>query len=194
MENSFADIANKLSDFKLPRYADLPEIDLYMDQVISISEKYLSALNVGERSLITPSMINNYVKNGVIPPPKTKKYTRDHLAAIIIICSLKQTMEITDIAAIIAKITENRGMEQTFDQFAEIYEKNLSFLVSSARRAESENGESLYKIMVDNAIISNAARTIVNYALLAPDHTDECKPEQPKTQKKKKTKQDDSES
>ena len=194
MKNAFTAAAEKLSVFKLPRYKDLPEIDLYMDQVISVSEKYLSALKVGEKSLITPSMINNYVKNGVIPPPNMKKYTRDHLAAIIIICSLKQTMEITDISVIINKITENRGMEQTFDSFAEIYESNFSSLVISADTASREKGESLYTIMVENAIISSAARTIVKYALSSLEEPAPKDPDPPKPQKKKKSKPEEIES
>ena len=91
MNEKFARSIETLENFRLPRYGDLPELELYMDQVISTVEKYLSALKVGDKSILTPSMVNNYVKNGVIPPPEKKRYTRDHLAQIIIICTLKQT-------------------------------------------------------------------------------------------------------
>ena len=59
---------------KLPHWEDLPEIDLYMDQVIALMEKYLSDLTTQDDSkLITPSMINNYVKLNIIPAPTKKK-------------------------------------------------------------------------------------------------------------------------
>ena len=168
MENNFKVQAEKLGAFSLPRYADLPELDLYMDQVISVSEKYLSLLAVGEKSLITPSMINNYVKNGVIPPPVRKRYSREHLAAIIIVCALKSTVEIQDIALIIRNSCDMRGMEKTFNSFAQMYEDRIKSLASAARDI-SENGAAPYRAIVENAVLSSAARIIVEYAMASVD-------------------------
>ena len=53
--------------------AELPEFELYMDQVIGLVEKYLRPLYPENKTPITPSMINNYVKNGALPPPQNKK-------------------------------------------------------------------------------------------------------------------------
>ena len=68
----------KIIKHKLPYWDELPEIDLYMDQVIVLMEKYLSWY-IGydsENKIITPSMINNYVKLGIIPAPIKKKYSK----------------------------------------------------------------------------------------------------------------------
>ena len=98
----FQEFSSKMKKHKLPHWEDLPEIDLYMDQVIALMEKYLSDLTTQEDSkLITPSMINNYVKLNIIPAPTKKKYSREHIAYLVIICSLKQVMPIPKIKELI---------------------------------------------------------------------------------------------
>lgn len=187
MNEKFAEAIKKLEAFHLPRYRDLPEIELYMDQVISTVEKYLFALKVGEKSLLTPSMVNNYVKNGVIPPPERKRYTRDHLAQIIIICTLKQTIELSDVASILKKGADHFGMEKAYDEFVALYEKYIALLVDDARKADDESGniDVEYKTIVDDAVLSGASRIVVEYALasLQKDAPEDDAP--PKSKRKK---------
>lgn len=183
MNEKFARSIETLENFRLPRYGDLPELELYMDQVISTVEKYLSALKVGDKSILTPSMVNNYVKNGVIPPPEKKRYTRDHLAQIIIICTLKQTVELSDVATILKKGAERFGMEKSFDAYVELYEKNIKSLASAARAAD-DGGlgiDTEYSTIIDDAVLSGASRIIVEHALSS------VRPEdgEPKPKKKK---------
>lgn len=193
MNNRFEKELEKLNGFSLPRYAELPEIELYMDQVISVAEKYLSALAVGERSLITPSMINNYVKNGVIPPPHRKRYTREHLAAIIIICALKSTVEIQDIALVVNNSTNARGMEKTFDTFAEQYEAHMAAIVEKSRAtAQSDSDHAPYKVIVENAILSSTARIAVEYAMNSIDAPKaEQTDEEPRRRRRRKATDDE---
>ena len=68
---------------QLPSWESLPQLDLYMDQVMVLMERYLALFSDGKDKLITPSMINNYVKLGLIPPPVKKKYSREHLARLM---------------------------------------------------------------------------------------------------------------
>ena len=82
----------------IPRWNELPEIDLYLDQVVNYLEKYLDQYNViREEKIITKTMINNYVKLGIMPAPEKKKYSREHIAYLIVICVLKQVYSISDI-------------------------------------------------------------------------------------------------
>lgn len=193
MNENFKKSIETLEQFHLPRFRDLPEIELYMDQVIFTVEKYLSALKVGEKSLLTPSMVNNYVKNGVIPPPEKKRYTRDHLAQIIIICTLKQTIELSDISVILKKGADRFGMEKAFDAFADLYEKNIKALVDDARAADtSDLGIDMeYKTIVDDAVLSGASRIIVEHALASVQPIKDVS--EPPKAKKKKQKQGDEE-
>ena len=92
----------KIVKHKLPYWDELPEIDLYMDQVIALMDKYLSFHKTDDNTtIVTHSMINNYVKLGMMPAPIKKKYSREHIAYLIIICSLKQALPISDIKDLI---------------------------------------------------------------------------------------------
>lgn len=85
-----------------PDWAALPTIPLYVDQVLLYLRDSLAFFERDEEDvLLTNSMINNYVKNGVLPHPLKKKYSRQHLAALITICMLKQVLTIPDIATLL---------------------------------------------------------------------------------------------
>ena len=87
---------NYLKNFQLPQWDDLPDMDLYMDQVVLLLQRYLNFLPEDEHgnAAITASIINNYVRLKIMPPPVKKRYTRVHLAYLIMICSLKQSINI----------------------------------------------------------------------------------------------------
>ena len=72
------DIETKFKSYSLPKWDELPDIELYMDQIISLLEKYLKIYyeTLGAEKTITSSMINNYVKLGTIPPPIKKRYSK----------------------------------------------------------------------------------------------------------------------
>ena len=133
-----------IKDFHLPRTSELPELDFYMDQVVSIMEKYLYLLSVDPSSkFITPAMINNYVKLGIIPPPKKKRYSKEHICYLFIITTLKTVMPIPAISQIIKTQTENRSMFELYDIFCEAYENMLKEAVATSRAIIQENTESL---------------------------------------------------
>lgn len=84
-----------------PAWEELPAIPLYMDQVILYLGESLKLFQREEASLLTSSMINNYVKNGLIPHPDKKKYTKEHLAGLMAVCMLKQVLSIQDIKTLL---------------------------------------------------------------------------------------------
>lgn len=84
--------------FHCPRYAEFPQVDLYMDQVLQVLEQALAPFDPpGREKLLTSTMVNNYVKQNLLPPPCKKRYGRDHLAYLLMICVLKQVLPIGDI-------------------------------------------------------------------------------------------------
>ena len=115
-EQNFLSKIKSFKNFNMPRWDDLPEIDLYMDQVISVTDKLLGSLSVENAPILTPSMINNYVKNRILPPPVKKKYSREHLAKLIIICIMKPIMEISAIADIMTRNEALFGTAQMLDK------------------------------------------------------------------------------
>ena len=81
-----------------PAWDQLPTIPLYVDQVLLYLRDSLRFFERDEEDLLlTNSMINNYVKSGALPHPEKKKYSRQHLAALMAICMLKQVLAIPDI-------------------------------------------------------------------------------------------------
>lgn len=131
LEQKYALICEKLASHKLPRWESFPDIELYMDQVVAVMEKALSLYNkVGEEEskLITPSIINNYVKLKVIPAPNKKKYSREHLAYLVMICILKQTLAISSIVKIIESNLENKTISELYNEFCSIYENVIPFV------------------------------------------------------------------
>ena len=113
-----SDIEEKLLAFHCPRWEELPDVELYVDQVVNYIERHLSVLNVSEEGrFITASMINNYVKMKLIPAPMKKRYGVRQLARLIVICSLKRDFSIAELHAMmdfeLAKF-ENRFIYNVF--------------------------------------------------------------------------------
>ena len=88
-------------EFALPDWSALPSIPLYMDQVMMFTGEALSLFERDEKqSLLTNSMINNYVKSGVVDHPVHKKYSKEHLSKLMMVGLLKQVLSIQDIAVL----------------------------------------------------------------------------------------------
>lgn len=196
-KDNFVLACKELGGFHFPRWSELPEFELYMDQVIGFAEKHLSQLSPDGKPLITPSMINNYVKNGIIPPPQNKKYNREHLALLLMICSTKSVLEISFISDIVSKCVSQSGIEDVLDQFAASYEGIMSAASKRAMEAVSETAseESLSVVAMSNALNASAERVIAMRAYLLSNPkvtadsyelTDEEKAEQKKSEEQKK--------
>ena len=169
-EEIFLEKINTFSDLRMPRWNDLPEIELYMDQVITVTDKYLGAFSVSGDPLLTPSMINNYVKNGVIPPPNKKKYSREHLAKLIVICILKPVMEISAIACIMEFNEKLFGTEKMLNDMSEMFEKRISALSSDIGKAFGKCDKTevlLCAVSTENAVSAVTEKIIASYAYAA---------------------------
>ena len=96
-------MTNKFQDFHMPRYDEIPDIDLYMDQLLAYIEKVLSPLLIAtNEKILTTSMVNNYVKQGVLPPTIKKRYSREHVIILMEICLAKQIYSIQEIGKLIS--------------------------------------------------------------------------------------------
>lgn len=106
----------EVRSIRLPEWEMIPDIGLYMDQVITLMERTFSpALPKGE---ITKSMVNNYVKVELIPRPVGKKYDREHLALLMMIGVLKQALSMECIAQVLSCLCEN-GVHEGYLYFGQ---------------------------------------------------------------------------
>ena len=126
---------DRLCAARLPRWHELPDLDIYMDQVLALITRYFREFpGFGEKGL-TSSMVNNYVKLGIIPAPEKKKYNRVHLAYLVIICILKTVMPIAMIRDLISSMVIDRSSCETlYNRFCDHFEN----VVGSARRSVDE--------------------------------------------------------
>lgn len=118
--------SREMTEFHLPRYQEIPSIELYMDQVIGYIDESLNPFRIHEKEkIITSSMVNNYVKQGLVNKPVKKKYNKKHIAYIIVVCILKQILSISEICDYIKRQIETAPIETAYDYFAEKLEESL---------------------------------------------------------------------
>lgn len=107
-ENLLESILASLDRIEYIKSEDIPDIDLYMDQVTTFMESHLRSTtrDPAEDKILTKTMINNYAKNNLLPPPVKKKYSKEHVLLLIFIYYYKGILSISDIQELLAPITE----------------------------------------------------------------------------------------
>lgn len=122
-----------IENFHIPRWNELPNIDLYLDQVVNLINSTLSPyifLNNDRKDeniqVLTKTMINNYVKNNLIEAPEKKLYSKIQLAKLFVICILKQVYSMQDISTLISLALEKNSAEDKYNIFCDLFEKCLS--------------------------------------------------------------------
>ncbi len=126
-------ILNSLSRIEHIKPEDIPNIDLYMDQVTTFMDTRLSSSKRHpEDKILTKTMINNYAKNKLLPPPVKKKYSKEHLLVMIFIYYFKGILSITDIQALMNPITEKYFQNDQKFSIETIYNEVFSLEKSQA--------------------------------------------------------------
>lgn len=101
------EVLEKLQTMDYVRPEALPNIDLYMDQVTTFMDTQLASTKRHEEDkILTKTMINNYAKNNLLPPPDKKKYSKDHILTLLFIYYFKSILSISDIQSILNPITD----------------------------------------------------------------------------------------
>lgn len=162
----------ELDNFELTKYEKLPDIDLYMDQMITYLERQLHTFSLSSLDKqITSSMINNYVKGDCIPNPIAKKYNKEHIALILEICLLKRAINISDIKQILDSNYQNTDFMETYNDFAtkatEILHVVSQETESKLADIEENNQNELLKLALELSLVANAnvliAKRIISY-------------------------------
>ena len=119
-------IHSNFENFHIPRYNELPTMELYSDQLITYLLEHLHPIQIDKKDpLITTSMVNSYVKCGLIPPTNKKRYTKRHIAYLIVICVFKQIYSIPKIVQMINIQTQLFETEIAYDYFCTELENAL---------------------------------------------------------------------
>lgn len=126
-DNVLESILESLSRIDYIHPADIPNIELYMDQVTTFMDAHLSSTKrYEEDKILTKTMINNYAKNNLMPPPNKKKYSREHILVLTFIYYFKNILAIKDIETLLKPLTDKYfSTSEDFDLTA-IYEEICS--------------------------------------------------------------------
>lgn len=132
------------------RSNEIPSIDLYLDQILSlVAEKNAEASAMFEDRTLTSTMINNYSKDGLIAPIKGKKYSKEHIIQMLLIYSLKNTLSISSIRRILQGVySEDVGFDgkkltEGYDAFLDLKESNRQKSIEITHGLLEENGLAL---------------------------------------------------
>ena len=167
-----------LDDYRLPLWSDIPDIGLYMEQVIMLLKQYLDYLppELKEAQFITAATINNYVRKKIMPEPKKKKYYRVHIAYLIMICSLKQCLSIPTLQTMIPMGLTDEQVEETYNAYALRHQLACRYFSQQVRAAaagildhepESElSTDDTSDLIYSAAVISGFSRLLAEKLLL----------------------------
>jgi hypothetical protein len=160
-----------MEGFALPTWQQLPGLELYMDQVILLLKQYLEPLTRGEdEKAVTASIINNYVRMKVMPPPVKKKYARVHLAYLIMICVLKQSLSISCIQRLLPAEADEGQVQALYDDFARQVASVSGVFVRYIRsREEVVLPAGLERPATTAAILSTLTKSLTEYLLRRED-------------------------
>ncbi len=124
-----------LENYRLPAWEEIPDIGLYMDQVVTLLKSYLDYMppELKEEEIITPAAINNYVRKKIMPEPVKKKYYRNHIAYLIMVCSLKQSLSIPMLKTMIPNGLSGEELKKIYSAYALRHRLSCAYFLKEVR-------------------------------------------------------------
>ncbi len=150
--------AKEMSDYDPVLWNHLPQIYLYMDQVITYMESNLKPFESEDGSkLLTSSMINNYVKDNVLPRPEQKKYSPEHLAILTVICMLKPVLSIQNISYLVNEQRHyNKG--RLYNMFCKTQASALKEVCERVKNVSPRRENEMMRLAIELTMEANARR------------------------------------
>ena len=147
----FVDVLlKKLVKLNYIKPGDVPNIDLYMDQVTTFMDEHLSDIKRHEDDkILTKTMINNYTKNNLLPPPVKKKYSKEHIYVLTFIYYLKNILSISDIQKLLNPLTDKFFNKEELP--------DLEYIYSEIYNMEKAQIASLSKDVVERTQVAKEA-------------------------------------
>jgi hypothetical protein len=121
------DLKKKLQESRPEEWDVIPDIDLYMDQVISYMTRQHVGLEMdGDEENLTSAMINNYIKSGLLPRAKGKKYNREHICYLTAICLLKQVLSVSEAGVLLSNQMEHRDIRDFYNNYNKVLDEEYN--------------------------------------------------------------------
>lgn len=147
----------------LPAWESIPDFGVYMDQVVTLLEQYLAALPEGSDKAVSASAINNYVRLKIMPAPVKRKYYRIHLAYLLMILPMKQSIPIADIPKILPADAGEDAVRAAYEDYRAQFRKTAQFFASQVSRellSPEEGQGGMNRLALESVLISSFARML----------------------------------
>lgn len=151
------ELIEKLENKRPREWDDLPDFMLYKDQVISYMDNQHIALN--DTEILTPAMVNNFIKNGLMQRSVGKKYSREHIASLTMICLLKQELQSDEVGTIMGEFCGN-DIERAYSEYLKILDKEFSSVASAVNLDNCSAREDKLKMALELAVSAYAQKLL----------------------------------
>ena len=136
------ELIRTMTTLHISRIDEMPRIELYLDQLLSIISTELAPFYDSNEKIVTGSMVNNYVKQRVVPAPARRRYTHRHLASLIIVCALKRVLSIAQVSQLIALCEESHfELTHMYDTLVYAFEQAVAVRFANVEAKESAVAE-----------------------------------------------------
>ena len=159
-----------ITDYHLPEWETIPDFGLYMDQVIVLLEQYLSFIPspAGTKEhFVTSSTINNYVRLKIMPAPVKRKYHRVHIAYLIMILTMKQSLSISDVQKVIPPDSSVEEVRVVYENYSEKFRRLALFFNQQVQsgaegiHAPGQNSDNAVELLViESALIAGFSKIL----------------------------------
>ena len=182
--DDLTDLLERLRTHRPVAWEQLPDFSLYMDQVLSYMDRQVLRFD-GDDGL-TSAMVNNYTKSGLVPRAEGKKYNREHLAYLTVICILKQVLSSRDMSLLLQEeLADGQGVKEGYERFCRSLDSALRLTAEEMDARSTEQG-SLADAAIHFALLSYAASVASNrYVSLLRRQQDSGEPEKKPAQEKR---------
>lgn len=178
-----ARLAERMRAVHVSRISEMPKIELYLDQVLTLVTQELEFMKVPGDATVTGSMVNNYVKQGVIPAPRKKRYTRRHLASLLFVCAFKRVFSIAQVKQLMERIyASGTDLAWLYDAACDLLERSLAACFAGEdgvealragdpglRDAAEKNLDPELERLIEASVASLATKVFVEQTLLLAD-------------------------
>ncbi len=162
-------LAASIREFRMPRYEQIPDVGLYLDQTVHLVNEYLSPL---QENALTASMVSNYVKKGLLDNPQRKRYSREQISYLVFIALAKNVLSLEDLKRFIGVQQRSYTAQRAYDYLCEELENILGYVFGLKDTVDNVGVDSTEeKMMLRTTIIAAAHKIYLDkyFAILPRD-------------------------
>lgn len=160
-----------ITDYHLPEWDSIPDFGLYMDQVIVLLEQYLSFIPTpagAKEHIVTSATINNYVRLKIMPTPVKRKYHRVHIAYLVMILTMKQSLSISDVQKVIPPMDSSEDevlsvyedYSEKFRRLALFFNQQVQSAAEGVRSTEQSSDNAVELLVIESALIAGFSKIL----------------------------------